>query len=95
MCETDGSPSKDGGQTGNSQHPCECFALLIRGGDVSKETESRRKGDTSHGTTTAINVGEDTGGLALLGQSSKSTGRAVDGGVTNRKNSDHDDSIHD
>lgn len=94
--EADGHPGEDGRQTGDGKHPGKSLVLNHGvGGEESKETEDGGEADADHGTALAVNVGEDPGSLALLGKSSKSTGRTVDRGVTNRQDSNHDDNVHD
>lgn len=95
MAEADGAPGEDGGETGESHHPGEGFALLGRGGEVAKETEEGGDGDADDRAAAAVNVGEDLGGLALLGEGGEGAGRAVDGGVADGEDSNHDDYVHD
>lgn len=95
MRETDRAPGKDGRQPGDGQHPVESFALFRGGREVAEKTDECGEGDTDHGTTATIDVGEDAGSLALLGEGGEGTRGAVDGRVTDGEDGDHDNDVHD
>ena len=95
MREADGAPGEDGRKTRDGHHPAKSNGLLVRSSQEAEETQSRGHKDGPEGTTLAINVGQETGCLALLGESGQGTGRSVDGGVTDGQDSNHDHYVHD
>lgn len=72
MGETDGAPSEDSAETGESEHPFENSARLSAHDDEGKETESGGKEETPDGTASAVDIAEVLGGLALICESGES-----------------------
>jgi hypothetical protein len=77
VCQANGTPGEESGQTGQSLKPGKNFLTGRADVDVSKDTE--QDGD-QHGperAAGAVNIGEKFGSVALLGERGKGTGRAV------------------
>ncbi|KFY33111.1 hypothetical protein V495_08423, partial [Pseudogymnoascus sp. VKM F-4514 (FW-929)] len=66
--EADGGPCEDGAESREGEHPVEDGVLLIAVGGVGDEAESGGEGDGDDGTAFAVDVAEDLGGLALVGE---------------------------
>lgn len=97
VCEADGEPGEDCGQGGEGEEPVEGLVLELTScaGEEGEEAEGGGKGDGDEGTALAINVGEDARGLVLFCQRGEGTGGAVDGGVADGEDGNHDDGIED
>lgn len=95
VSKADGAPGEDRGETRQCQHPVEGLVLLAGGGEEGEETEDRSEGNTGHGTAAAVNVGEDVGSLALLGERGEGTRGTVDGRVADGQDSNHNDHVED
>ena len=93
--EADGAPGEDGAETAEGEHPGESVVLPGRSGEVGEQTETGSEEDGDEWAATLIDVGEDLGGLVLLGESGEGAGGAVDGGVADGEDGDHDDDVHD
>ncbi|KFX96133.1 hypothetical protein O988_05469 [Pseudogymnoascus sp. VKM F-3808] len=66
--EADGGPCENGAESREGEHPVEDGVLLVAVGGVGDEAESGGEGDGDDGTALAVDVAEDLGGLALVGE---------------------------
>lgn len=95
VSEADRAPGENGREAGNGHHPGKGDSLLVRGSQEAKQADGGGNADRPERTTLAVNVGQEAGSLALLGESSEGTGRTVDGGVTDGQHGNHDNDVHD
>lgn len=96
VCETDGAPSEDGRQTGEREQPVqgETSSVLATSNNVAEETHRRGNTNGGEGAALAINVGKEARCLSLLSERGQGAGRAIDGGVANRENSNENNAVH-
>ena len=73
MRQTDRAPRKDGTETTERDHPREGQLFFARSGEESQEAQNRSEKDGEERAATSIDVGEDFGGHALVGQSGEGT----------------------
>lgn len=95
VSEADGAPSQNGGETANGLHPDKSFILAARGSEKGQEAEGGGDADGAKGAALTVDVGEERGSLALVGEGGQGAGGAVDGGVADREDGNHDDDVHD
>lgn len=93
--EADGTPSEDGREAAERLHPEKGFRFLVRRGKKGEKAQRRREKNGHQRPPLLVNVGENAGRLALLGQGGESARGSIDGGVPDRYHSYHDDDIHD
>lgn len=92
--QADGAPSEKGGETRQGEQP------VKDGRALSVEVNIRQRGEGTDGedrderAAGAVNVGEDPGGVALLGERGERAGAAVDGRHTDGQDRDQDDDVH-
>ncbi len=95
VCEADGAPGEDAGETGEGLHPDKGGGRFFADGDEGEEAEGGGEADGDEGPALAVDVGEHLGGLALFGEGAEGARGAVDGGVADGEDGDHDDDVHD
>ena len=94
--KADTSPDKQGADTGQGKEPVE--DNTTGGGglvDESEETEGDLENDTPKGTTGLVDIGEEPGSHATLGESLNRASRTKSSRVSDTNDGDGDDSVHD
>lgn len=69
MSETDSAPDEEEGKTRKSKKPVEDGAALGRLSDVGQKTEGKLNDNTVDGSSLAIDVVQELGGMATHGHS--------------------------
>ena len=97
VAQADGGPVEDGGEARDGEHPVEGLRARVtaRRDDVADEAKGGGEEDGDEGPARAVNVAEDFGRLAAVGERGERAGWAVDGGVADAEDGDHDDYVHD
>ncbi len=93
--EADGAPSQNRGKTGDGLHPGKCTVFGTGSREECEEAKGGGDDDGEEGAALAVDVGEEAGGLALVGEGGEGARGAVDGGVADGEDGDHDDDVHD
>lgn len=92
--QADGTPGEQGGETRKSKEPVEDDGTLSVQVDIGEGTKENDDADGGEGATTSVNVAEELGSIALLGQGSQSSGTTVHGRNTNGQDGDEDYNVH-
>jgi hypothetical protein len=95
VSEADGAPNEEESKTGQSQKPVKDGTALLGLSDISQQTESKLNDDTVDGTTLAINVVQELGGMATHGHSLHGTGGTKGTRVGDGQDGDGDDGVED
>jgi len=95
VSEADGAPNEEERKTGQSQKPVKDGTALLGLSDISQQTESKLNDDTVDGTTLAINVVQELGGMATHGHSLHGTGGTKGTRVGDGQDGDGDDGVED
>jgi hypothetical protein len=94
MAKADRAPGKQSSQTGQSLKPNEDGVSITTDTDVSKSTDGDDGDNSRKRTTRLINEREESGSIALLRESNKSSATAVDARDTDRQDRNKDDDVH-
>lgn len=92
--KADGAPGEEGSQGGKVEEPVEDDNTLGINVDVGEATANADDQGGPERTSRAVNVGEDDGGVSLLGHGSQSTGSTVHTGDTDGDNGNENDDVH-
>ena len=93
--EADAAPGEDGREAREREHPVERVSLPFRSCKEGQETEHGGEANGDHRAAFAVDVGEDSGRLVLFCQRGESATAAVDGGVADGEDGDHDYGVED
>lgn len=94
MGQADGTPGEEGGKTRQGEEPVEDNDTGSAQVDVGEGTESANEEHGDERAAGTVDVGEDLGGITLLGKGSEGTGTTIDGGNTDGKDGDQDNDVH-
>lgn len=94
MGQADGAPGEESGQTGQSLEPVEHLRTVVVDVDIAEASKQQQDDHGEQRATRAIDIGEDLGSVALLGQGSEGTGTTIHGGHTDRQDRDENDDVH-
>lgn len=92
--DANGEPGEEGGETRKSEEPVEDSSTDVGGQvDVGDGGEAEDEDERVERATGLVDVGEEPGGIASLGESGKGTRTCVDTRETNGKNRDTDGDV--
>lgn len=90
----DGGPGEDGGEARDGEEPVQDGVFLFEIGQVGEEAECCGDEDGDEGASSLVDVAEDLGGLAKVGEGGESSRGTEDGGVSDGQDGDEDDGVH-
>lgn len=94
VAEADAAPGEERGEAGQRQQPVEDGGAIGVEVDVGEQTKDEDDGDAGEGPPRAVDVGEDLGGVALLGEGGEGAAAAVDARDADGDDGDEDDDVH-
>ena len=94
VSETDGAPGEECGKAGQGEEPVEDGRAVSGQANVGEGGEGEDEKDGVEGAAGAVDVGENLGSIALLGESGEGAGTAVDTRNTNGQDRNQDDDVH-
>lgn len=94
MSITDGSPSKEGCETGQSRQPAEDNITSAYKVDVGKGTPGENEKDRWERATGLVDHGEDLGSVALLSKGSESSGTSINARDTDGQDRHQNNQVH-
>lgn len=93
--EADGGPGEQRREGGDGEQPVEDRFFLLDVGEIGEEAEHAGANDGHERAASAVDVGEPTRGLALVGKSGDGAAGAEDGRVAHGHDGNEDDAVHD
>lgn len=94
MCQTDTPPGKEGGQAGEGEQPAEDGRPLVVEVNKGEQAKDEDGDDAKERTAGPVDIGEDLGGVPLLGEGGQGAGAAVDARDADGDDRDEDDDVH-
>jgi hypothetical protein len=90
MAQTDRPPGEDRREARHGKHPVPRLLAFIRRerDDVAQTSKRRGEQDRDERPALAVDITEDLGGLAVIGEGGERAGGAVDGGVADAEDGD-------
>lgn len=92
--ETDGAPSEESSETRQSKKPVKDNTTGRCQHDIGKTTPDEEEKNGHQGTTRPIDVGEDVGSVALVGEGREGTGTTVNARNAKGHDGDTNDEVH-
>ena len=94
MGQANAAPGEQSGKTGQGKQPAEDNRTLGRQVDVRERAEGKNEDNTPQRAARSIDVGEELGRIALLGEGREGTRAAVDCRHADGDDGDQDDDVH-
>ena len=92
--QADGTPGEEGSETRQGEQPVKDSRPLSIKVNIRQRGEGTDGEDRDERAARAVNVGEDPGGVALLGERGERAGATVHGGHADGQDRNEDDDVH-
>lgn len=95
VAQADAAPGEEAGEAADGDEPVKDFALLLEVDEVREQAHGEGEEHGDERAALAVDVGEQLGGVGLLGEGGERARGAEDGGVADGDDGEEDDGVHD